>query len=168
MEKASEHRPHVCVPDVTMISDDDPDFLDEGRIDLKDPRSLDQGRMQDFEDSIDLLSIKIEDIGLVPFSNVRYDKFDSLEFPELKPKNVNSVSDLISANDPDVIRVQIDTGTCATVTGKKHILHFYREFGPDFPCPIRIKPATEGSDATPIGVGYMFVEAPNEEGFIPV
>ena len=73
LEKASEHRPHVCVPDVTTISDDDPDFLDEGRIDLKDLRSLDQGRMQDFEDSIDLLSIKIKDIGLVPFSDVRYD-----------------------------------------------------------------------------------------------
>ena len=39
-------------------------------------------------------------------------------------------------------------------------MHGYREFGPDFPCPVRLLPAKEGSDTISKGAGFLHVRAP--------
>ena len=44
----------------------------------------------------------------------------------------------------------------------------YREFGPDFPCPIWLLPAKEGSDTIPKGAGFLHVRAPVDEGYLAV
>ena len=36
-DKTSEYRPSESVPDLTVISDDDPDSVEEGRIDFLSP-----------------------------------------------------------------------------------------------------------------------------------
>lgn len=45
------------------------------------------------------------------------------------------------------------------------MLHDYVEFTTKNPSPVTLKPATHNSDATPKGVGYLHVPAPNKSGF---
>lgn len=68
----------------------------------------------------------------------------------------------------DVYRAQIDTGAWVSCTGELHLLHDYTKFGDKNPCPVKLMPATDGSDATPRGIGYLHVRAPNEAGFLAV
>ena len=168
----------IAVPDTSVLSDDDPEVIDQGRTTSApdtsvllddDPEIKDQGRTDDFESLIDINLIQVQDFSFVPSLDVLYKEQQILSMSESELKSTcDAISNPNTQNDPDVDRAQIDTGTCATVTGKKHILHHYRKFTDDFPCPIRLQPATEGSDATPTGFGYMYVEAPTEQGFIPV
>jgi hypothetical protein len=65
-------------------------------------------------------------------------------------------------------RGMIDTGTLVTCTGFRHLLHNYVEFTKDYPCPLRLLPASVGSDCTPVGVGYLRVPAANPIGYVDV
>ena len=69
---------------------------------------------------------------------------------------------------PGVARAQIDTGAFATVTDQLHLLHGYQEFGPTNPCPIRLMPATQGSDTIPKGFGYLVVPSNPHGGHVAV
>ena len=66
---------------------------------------------------------------------------------------------------PDVVRAQIDTGAFATVTDQLHMLHDYKAFDDSFPCPVRLLPASENSDLSPLGVGYLHVPAQTDAGY---
>ena len=66
------------------------------------------------------------------------------------------------------VRALIDSGGFASCTGFLHLLHNYTPYNASNPCPLRLVPATEGSDATPEGWGYLHVPAKNKHGFIPV
>ena len=54
-------------------------------------------------------------------------------------------------HDETVPRAQNDTGAFVSCTDQKHLLHDYISFNLSHPCPIRLIPATDGSDAVPIG-----------------
>ena len=153
-------------PDVTTVADDDPDVLDPGRI-------LDQGRNDDLYDISPVNTIDVAEILETPHADVLLEEEEAIGIQHLPQDTmISAINKSMIRNeggvlyDPDLDRAQMDTGTMASVTGKLHILHHYRPFTKDFPCPIRLKPATEGSDTTPKGMGYMFIEAPNEEGFL--
>ncbi|GAX10430.1 hypothetical protein FisN_21Lu161 [Fistulifera solaris] len=70
-------------------------------------------------------------------------------------------SDVMSSpphlDNPDAPRAQIDTGAFISCTNLLHLLHRYRPFTSQFRCPVRLLPATEGSDAVPHGFGYLHV-----------
>ena len=70
--------------------------------------------------------------------------------------------------DPDAFRAQIDTGAFASCTDQIHMLHDYKTFTRENPCPVRLLPASEGSDVVPFGVGYLHIPAMNELGHIAV
>ena len=55
------------------------------------------------------------------------------------------------------VRAQLDTGAHATCTDQLDYLHDYISFDRDNPCPVRLMPATQGSDAVPHGYGYLHV-----------
>ena len=71
-------------------------------------------------------------------------------------------------NDPGALRAQIDSGAFASVTDQLHMLHDYKEFNAEFPCPIRLSPAKRNSTIVPEGVGYLHVPAINAYGHIAV
>ncbi len=71
-------------------------------------------------------------------------------------------------HDESVPRALIDTGAFASCTDQKHLLHNYRPFTADFPCPLQLQPAVEGSDTVPLGVGYLHVPCPIPGGYIAV
>lgn len=75
---------------------------------------------------------------------------------------INSI--LSDAADYDGPRALLDTGTFASCTDQLQLLHNYVAFGPKNPSPIRLMPATENSDATPKGVGYLHVPSPTAPG----
>ena len=86
--------------------------------------------------------------------------------PELDSAPVSAIHD----NDDAVLstRAHFDTAAFASCTGDRSLLHDYTKFTKDSPCPVRLAPASEGSDVRPHGVGYLHVPAPNPQGFIPV
>jgi len=55
-------------------------------------------------------------------------------------------------------------------TDQLHMLlvHGYRDFTRSLPSPVKLLPATVGSDAVPKGVGHMHVPAKNAQGFLSV
>ena len=65
-------------------------------------------------------------------------------------------------------RAQIDTGAFVTCTDLLHMLHGYTGFSESSPCPVRLLPATVGSDATPKGYGFLHVPARKKIGFLSV
>ena len=71
-------------------------------------------------------------------------------------------------HDDNAPCAQIDTGAFASVTGLLHILHDYKPFTKASPCPLRLLPATDGSDTIPLGFGYLHVPANVPLGYIPV
>ena len=70
--------------------------------------------------------------------------------------------------DPDGVCAQVDTGAWVTCTDLLHMLHGYVAFTLENPCPVKLKPATIGSDATPHGYGFLRVPAQNAVGFLNV
>jgi len=69
----------------------------------------------------------------------------------------------------DAFRAQFDTGAFASCTDQRHLLHNFVEFSESNPCPIRLLPATTGSDTTPSGYGYLHVPCATQPGgFLPV
>ena len=101
---------------------------------------------------------------------------------DLPPVSINSIGDSTTKwiptsdtkdwcpplHDPDVVRAQLDTGASASCTNLLHMLHDYRAFSPKYPCPVRLLPATEGSDAVPLGLGFLHVPCDNGVGFLPI
>jgi len=59
-------------------------------------------------------------------------------------------------DDPDAIRAQVNTGAHVSCADQLHMLHGYRDFTQSFPSPVKLMPATVGSDAIPKGVGYCW------------
>jgi len=80
---------------------------------------------------------------------------------------VETVADHLD-DDPDAIRAQVDTGAHVSCTDQLHMLHGYRDFTRSFRSPVKLMPATVGSDAIPKGVGYLHVPAKNTKGFLAV
>jgi len=80
---------------------------------------------------------------------------------------VETVDDRLD-NDIDVIRAQVDTGAHVSCTDQLHMLHDYRDFTRSLPSPVKLMPATVGSDAVPKGFGYLHVPAMNTKGFLAV
>ena len=48
------------------------------------------------------------------------------------------------------------------------MLHDYVPFGPKHPCPIRLLPATNGSDTVPLGYGYLLVPSDTYDNYVAV
>jgi len=80
---------------------------------------------------------------------------------------VKTVADHLD-DDPDAIRAQVNTGAHVSCTDQLHMLHGYGDFTQSFRSPIKLMPATVGSDAIPKGVGYLHVPAKNTKGFLSV
>jgi len=80
---------------------------------------------------------------------------------------VETVADQLD-DDLDVIRAQVDTGAHVSCTDQLHMLHDYRDFTQSLPSPVKLMPATVGSDAVPKGFGYLHVPAKNTKGFLAV
>jgi len=80
---------------------------------------------------------------------------------------VKTVADQLD-DDLDVIRAQVDTGAHVSCTDQLHMLHGYRSFTQLLPSPVKLMPATVGSDAVPKGFGYLHVPAKNTKGFLAV
>jgi GAG-pre-integrase domain len=68
----------------------------------------------------------------------------------------------------DHAAAQIDTGACVSCTDQRPWLHDFTAFSIDNPCPVRLLPATIGSDAVPQGVGFLHVPAETPSGFLAV
>jgi len=73
---------------------------------------------------------------------------------------VETVADQLD-DDLYVIRAQVDTGAHVSCTDQLHMLHGYRDFTQSLPSPVKLMPATVGSDAVPKGFGYLHVPAKN-------
>jgi len=80
---------------------------------------------------------------------------------------VETVHDQLD-DDLDVIRAQVNTGAHVSCTDQLHMLHGYRDFTRSLPSPVKLMPATVGSDAVPKGFGYLHVPAKNTKGFLAV
>jgi len=65
---------------------------------------------------------------------------------------VETVADQLD-DDPDAIQAQVDTGAHVSCTDQLHMLHGYQDFTRSLPSPVKLMPATVGSDAVPKGVG---------------
>ena len=130
-------------PDVETLPDDDP-YLDEP-----------------FLSSIN--AVKIGHHAFTPSADVYSDQ-------EAIPVNqVATQPPHIDQEDPpDVFRAAFDTGAFATCTDRLDMLHDVTWFSDTNPCPVRLKPATHGSDTVPQAVGYLHVPARNALGFLPV
>lgn len=76
--------------------------------------------------------------------------------------------DLVVDHGADGPRALIDTSAYASCTHRRDWLHHYTEFTESNPSPIHLKPATDGSDATPVGFGYLHVPARNSRGYLAV
>jgi hypothetical protein len=94
---------------------------------------------------------------------------NALEYmPSSDTINEPTKSDIYLRDNTEIVRAQLDTGAFATCTDRKDYLHSYREFNREYPCPIRLLPATNGSDQIPEGVGYLRVPAHNDQGYLDV
>jgi len=80
---------------------------------------------------------------------------------------VETVADQLD-DDLDVIQAQVNTGAHVSCTDQLHMLHGYRDFTRSLPSPVKLMPATVGSDAVPKGFGYLHVPAKNTKGFLAV
>jgi hypothetical protein len=63
-------------------------------------------------------------------------------------------------------RAQMDDGAQVTCTNDRTLLHGYKEYGSDFPCPIRLHPAAKGPGILPLGEVYLRVPAPAPIGHL--
>ena len=161
--------PSPTIPQVETLPDDDPSPCD-ARDDLPivetvtdddddDPDFQDQGR-DDFAHSIN--SVHISEPVFTPSADVFNDDTVLLQ-------NVNTEPHApCFDDDPDALRAQIDSGAFASCTDQLHMLHDYREFSDSYPCPVKLLPASEGSDLVPLGVGYLHIPAYNERGHLEV
>ena len=116
--------------------------------------SSDQGRVK----SVLVGAIDASQISWLPSADVVPDPSDATPEPDAP-----SIS-----FDPDADRAQLDTGTWASCTCYQRYLHNYVPFTKDNPSPIRLEPATEGSDAVPVGYGYLHVKAGNSQGYLAI
>jgi len=89
----------------------------------------------------------------------------SIAFVDLDPQPALASAPACS---PDGPRAQLDTGACVSCTDHVEWLHHYTPFSASFPCPIRLLPATVGSDTLPVGVGFLHVPALTPSGFLAV
>ena len=128
---------------VETLSDDDP-VLDYGRERLQVLSALN--------------SINITVDSIPPSADVFSEIPDDI--PEVESPEVD--------DDPEAFRAQIDTGAFVSCTDQKHLLHNYSDFDTNNPSPVKLMPATEGSDAVPWGVGFLHVPAHNVEGYLAV
>jgi hypothetical protein len=152
-----------CMPDVKTLPDDDPSVSS----------SEETLPSTDDDSSLDGFDQERESIGILSPLN-------SIEIPVATITHSNDVEDgesianpepgapPLDDSDDDVPRAQIDTGAFASCTDQLHLLHHYRPFTTDFPCPVKLQPATEGSDAIPHGVWYLHVPAEHPSGFLAV
>ena len=86
---------------------------------------------------------------------------------EVKDAQVNSVCTQCD-DDMDALRAQVDTGAHVSCADQLHMLHNCRDFTRSLPSPVKLLPATVGSDAVPKGMGYLHVPAKNPQGFLSV
>ncbi|KAG7369542.1 reverse transcriptase RNA-dependent DNA polymerase [Nitzschia inconspicua] len=65
----------------------------------------------------------------------------------------------------DLPRAQMDDAAQVSCSNDKTLLHRYRPYDQDFPCPIRLKPAVHHAAVLPEGQGYIRVPAPAPYGY---
>jgi hypothetical protein len=140
---------NVTSPDVTVLPDDDPPVSAS-----RHPLLSKQGRVR--ETSQDISSVDFASLDFLPSTDTY-----------VEPGASTNPSTLDVGTG---IRAQIDTGAFATCTDQIGMLHDYRAFDNDKnKCPVRLMPATHGSDAVPHGFGYLHVpSAYTPLGYIPV
>ena len=155
MGAASAASAKLC--NVLTVNEEPPALLET--VDDGSSVSSDEGREQD-EFLAVVNSIKLPKEVWVPVPDIE------MEAPELPPEADAPIVDYFDG--PDTVRAQIDTGAFVSCTDQLHMIHDYQAFSAKFPCPVRLQPATEGSDATPEGFGYFHVPAHNEKGFLAV
>ena len=161
-------------PAVETLADDDPPPL----LARDDPliRSHDQGSdFAVFEDQGSdsrkpiAFNINAVDICLpdVPCGADVYPDFAAAQEPTASSSGRSVL--VVGAKDAETtVRAQIDTGAFTSCTYIMHLLHNYVAFDKDNPCPIKLLPASDGSDLTPLGYGYLHVPAPTAKGHIAV
>ena len=98
----------------------------------------------------------INSVNVLPATEVT-----SNEIFELYDSDCCTATDVnhVDTDKEPIVRGQIGIGCSASCTGNREMLHDYAEFSPAHPCPIRLSPATEGSDALPKVWGYLKVPA---------
>ena len=151
-------------PVVETVPDDDPESFDQGRD--PDLNPLHQG--WDYDSSISLMinAVDMEEPVFTPSADVT-SEYRDVEMPR-EESSAKAILRLGVDNDPDAVRAQIDTGAWCSCSDQLHMLHDYKAFSDDFPCPVKLIPAVEGSELVPEGVGYLHIPAATAEGHIPV
>jgi len=110
-----------------------------------------------FEDG-DIYKEGRDDIMIMPSINAV--DIHRLSWSPAADVQVETVADQLD-DDLYVIRAQVDTGAHVSCTDQLHMLHGYRDFTQSLPSPVKLMPATVGSDAVPKGFGYLHVPAKN-------
>ena len=127
-------------------------------------------------------TVMASNVSLSPHDNVTFDE-DPWD-PDPEDRILNAISTNVSAwtsNDDieydepagedidiNVPRAQIDTGTVVSCTDQLHMLHDYKPFSKENPCPVRLLPALKETQATPQGSGFLHVPAHNDRGYLAV
>lgn len=121
--------------------------------DIPESSSLGQGR--DLVDPVSVHSVIVVDPLSVPSHDV---------IPDDTPVQQVTTTDL----EDDGPRAQIDTGAFVSCTDQLHLIHRFKKFSKDYPCPVKMMPASEGSDLFPVGHGFLHVPAPVPSGYLAV
>jgi len=137
------------VPRIATLPDDDPSWT----IQKPSFASIDDN----FEDG-DLYKEGRDDIIIM--SSINVVDIHRLSWSPAADVQVKTVADHFD-DDLDAIRAQVDTGAHVSCTDQLHMLNGFRDFTRSFPSPVKLVPATVGSDAVPKGVGYLHVPAKN-------
>ena len=66
--------------------------------------------------------------------------------------------------NPGGVWAQLDTGAFVSVTDQMDLSHDLRFFTKKHLCPVKLKPATKGSDVVPTGWGHLHVPPHNSRG----
>jgi len=155
LSKNIKSRRHVA-PRIATLPDDDPSC----KVQKPSFTSIND----DFEDG-DLHKEGRD--GIIIMSSINAVDIHRLSWSPAADVQVETVPDHLD-DDPDAIRAQVNTAARVSYTDQLHMLHGYRDFTRSFPSPIKLMPATVGSDAVPKGVGYLHVPAKNAKGFCSV
>jgi len=103
-------------------------------------------------------AVDVHRISWSPAANVQ------VEVEDVRVKTVTAQHD----DDLDALRVQVHTGAHVSCTDQLHMLHGCLDFTRSLPSPVKLLPATVGSDVVPKGVGCLHVPAKNAQGFLSV
>ena len=156
VNKLPDDDPHSILVVETVASDDEGDSGSESEWE-NDERFNDEDSEDDELTPVETNAI---DVDLhIPTSSADA-QGEKPNYSEENSKKVNL--------DLEGDRAQLDAGTFTSCTGDESLLHGHAEFSESDPCPIKLKLATEGSDALPVGCGFLHTPAHDSRGHLAV